>query len=395
MGSAVISLLIFMAVMAIWLNADYLLTLVYLLLGVFIVGRVWSRSAMNGLTASRVFPRRIFFGEKVQIQLNISNSSFLPLVWLQLHESVPVSLTIDGFLQQVISLPARKKVQYEYLLEGRRRGIYPVGPLSIHSGDPFGLTKILSSTVPEDRLIVYPKIIPLTRVRIPSRSPFGTLRHTQPIFEDPSRVLGKRDYLAGDSLRRVDWKASASLGRIQVKLYEPSIALETTVILNLNREDYGMKTRIDTSELAIVVAASLANWITSIRQSVGLITNGMDPDQTQGMLPSIPPRTGRSHLISILETLAKVQLADTQPLAEVLRHELPRLSWGTTLLVITPSIEEALFDGVFQARRSGMNVVLIACGAVPHLAEIRRRADHFGIPLYQILKEKDMDLWRQ
>jgi uncharacterized protein (DUF58 family) len=395
MGSAVITLLIFMAVMAIWLNADYLLTLVYLLLGVFILGRTWSRRAMNGLTASRVFPHRIFFGEKVPVQLNISNSSLLPLVWLQLHESVPVSLTIDGFLQQVISLPARKKVQYEYLLEGRRRGIYPVGPLSIHSGDPFGLTKTLSSTVPEDRLIVYPKIIPLTRVRLPSRSPFGTLRHTQPIFEDPSRVLGKRDYVAGDSLRRVDWKASASIGRMQVKLFEPSIALETTVVLNLNSQEYGIKTRIDTSELAIVVAASLANWITGIRQSVGLITNGLDPDQVHGTLQTIPPRRGRAHLMRILESLAKVQLADTQPLVDVLRREVPHLSWGTTLLVVTPSIQDALFDGLFQARRSGMNVVLIACGAVPHLAEIRRRAEHFGIPLFQILNEKDLDFWRQ
>ncbi len=395
MGSAVISLLIFLAVMAVWLNVDYLLTLVYLLLGVFILGRIWSRRAMNGLTASRVFPHRIFFGEKVPVELNISNNSFLPFVWLQLHESVPVSLTIDGFFQRVISLPARKNVQYQYLLEGRRRGIYPVGPLSIHSGDPFGLTKTLSSTVPEDRLIVYPKIIPLARVGLPSRSPFGTLRHTQPIFEDPSRVLGKRDYIEGDSLRRVDWKASASLGRMQVKLYEPSIALETAIILNLNNEEYGIKTRLDTSELAIVVAASLANWITSIRQSVGLITNGLDPDQDHVTMQTIPPRRGRAHLMRILELLAKVQLADTRLLVDMLRFEIPHLSWGTTLLVITPSIDDALFDGLFHARRSGMNVVLIACGAVPHLAEIRRRAEYFGIPLHQILNEKDLDLWRR
>jgi uncharacterized protein (DUF58 family) len=395
MGSAVITLLIFMAIMAVWLNADYLLTLIYLLLGVFIFGRVWSHRAMRGVTAGRVFPNRIFFGETISVQLNISNSSFLPLVWLQLHESMPVSLSVDGFLQRVISLPARKNVHYEYLLEGRRRGIYSVGPLSIHSGDPFGLAKTLSSIVPEDRLIVYPKIIQLTRLALPSRSPFGTLRHTQPIFEDPSRVFGKRDYIAGDSLRRVDWKASANAGRMQVKLFEPSIALETTLILNLNSEEYQMRTRIDTSELAIVVAASLANWVTGIRQSVGLITNGQDPNRADGMMASIPARRGRAHLMRILESLASVLLADTQPLVDVLRLEIPHLSWGTTLLVITPSIDDTLFDGLFQARRSGLNVVLIACGPVPHLAEARRRAGHFGIPLYQILNEKDLDIWRQ
>ncbi len=395
MGSAVITLLIFMAFMAIWLNADYLLTLVYILLGVYILGRLWSHRAMNGIVASRTFPKRVFFGETIAVQLDVANRSLFPLVWLQLHESMPVSLSIHGFLQRVISLPARKSVHYQYFLEGRRRGIYAVGPLSIHSGDPFGLANTLSSVVPEDRLIVYPKIVPLTRVTMPSRSPFGTLRHTQPIFEDPSRVLGKRDYIPGNSLRRIDWKSSANTGRMQVKLFEPSIALETTVILNLNSEEYGMRTRIDTSELAIVIAASLSNWVTSIRQAVGLISNGHEPNQAAGNPVSIPPRRGRAHLMRILEALASVQLAETQPLVDVLRHEIPRLSWGTTLLIITPSIQEALFDELFQARRAGMNVVLIPCGAVPHIAESRRRADHFGIPFFQILNEKDLDIWRR
>ena len=54
----------------------------------------------------------------------------------------------------------------------------------------------------------------LTSLSLPSHSPLGTLRHTQPIFEDPSRVTGKRDYISGDSLRRVDWKATAATGRL-------------------------------------------------------------------------------------------------------------------------------------------------------------------------------------
>jgi hypothetical protein len=92
-------------------------------------------------------------------------------------------------------------------------------------------------------------------VRLPSRSPIGTLRHTQPIFEDPSRVRGKRDYTTGDSLRRVDWKATATTGRLQVKQFEPSIALETALFLNLNADEYLQRTRLDATELAIVIAA--------------------------------------------------------------------------------------------------------------------------------------------
>ena len=163
-----------------------------------------------------------------------------------------------------------------------RRGYYPIGPLHLRSGDLIGLTEELDTEGGVDHLIVYPKIIPFAKVKLPSRSPLGTLRHTQPIFEDPSRVRGKRDYVAGDSLRRVDWKATATTGRLQVKQFEPSIALETAIFLNLNADEYAQRTRLDATELAIVIAASLANWIVGQRQSVGLCVNGVDPIGTEG-----------------------------------------------------------------------------------------------------------------
>ena len=67
--------------------------------------------------------------------------------------------------------------------------------------------------------------------------------------------------MAGDSLRSVDWKASATVGRLQVKLYEPSIALEIAIFLDLSFSGYKPQSRIDATELAIVIAASLASWI--------------------------------------------------------------------------------------------------------------------------------------
>ena len=103
----------------------------------------------------------------------------------------------------------------------------------LYSGDVFGLTGGETRRLQSDSLTVYPKIVPLTRVVLPTQSPMGTLRHHQPIFEDPSRIFGKREYVSGDSLRRVDWKSTASTGHLQVKLFEPSIALETVIFLDL------------------------------------------------------------------------------------------------------------------------------------------------------------------
>ena len=114
----------------------------------------------------------------------------------------------------------------------------------------------------------------------------------QRLFEDPARPMGIRDFRSGDTIRQINWKASAHTRQLMVKTFEPAISLETAVLLNLHAPDYTFGNLQDTTEWAIEVAASLAAHLVNQRQSVGLITNGIDPlasqqrgfDETTGRL---------------------------------------------------------------------------------------------------------------
>ena len=248
---------------------------------------------------------------------------------------------------------------------------------------------------PAEHLVIYPRIVPFTSVEIPSHSPQGTLRHDLPLFEDPTRVFGKRGYLSGDSLRRIDWKSSASSGRLQVKLFEPSIALETFVVLNLNAEDYYYRTRIDSMELAIVIAASISNWIVGKKQMVGMMVNGRDPLADDGRPQTNPPRKGKHHMMRLLETLARVEMVDQSALVPLLQQQRYRLAWGTTLIVITGSLCNELLDELYQARRNGQNPVLIVAGTDTAEDAIHSRAKVLEIPVHNIATERDLRIWMQ
>jgi len=234
----------------------------------------------------------------------------------------------------------------------------------------------------------------VTNIRLPSRSPLGTLSHTQPIFEDPTRVIGKRDYISGDSLRRVDWKATAATRRLQVKLFEPSIALETAIFLNLNRDEYLIRYQHEATELGIIVAASLANWLARKKQSVGLMTNGLDPLSGGAVAKPISPRAGQGQIARILEMLARVKAGEGLAFLDLIQQERVHLPWGTTLVFITSSADMTFFDEVFVARRAGLNAMLILCGPVAGLQETRARAEYFGIPLLHFQSEQDLDVWK-
>ena len=394
MGDTFFLLLLILGLSAIFLREDSVLTLVYFLVGAYALSRGWSRRAARGVQFKRTFQTRAFLYEKIPVQLELSNPRWLPVPWLQVTDHLPLDLIVPNAYRAVTAIGSYGRRQFTYTLNADRRGYYPIGPLHLRSGDLIGLNEEVDLAGQVDHLIVYPKIIAFTEVKLPSRSPLGTLRHAQPIFEDPARVRGKRDYVTGDSLRRVDWKATAALGRLQVKQFEPSIALETAIFLNLNADEYAQRTRLDATELAIVVAASLANWITGKRQSVGLYVNGADPIGLEEKPRGLPARKGRAHLTRMLEVLARIRSTPCAPFAQMLQHETPRLPWGTTLILITGALDDALFDEIFRARRAGLNVVLILCGTVPDLALVRQRAEHFRIPVQHFTRERDLNIWR-
>jgi uncharacterized protein (DUF58 family) len=386
--------MLFLFFIALLVRDDFIFTIVYLLAGVYVLGRIWSSRVLRSLVHERIFTRKAFCGEEVPVQLTVSNRSWLPVIWLRLIESLPTEIAPVVPLRQVLSLGPRSQIKLKYLLKARKRGYYQVGPLFASTGDLLGLTAEQHWECSPDSLVVYPRIIRLSSLKLPSRSPLGRLRHTQPVYEDPSRVFGKREYISGDSLRRVDWKATANTGRLQVKLFDPSISMITEIALGLNINEYGHNWA-DATELAIIVAASMAEWVIRNKGNAGLSTNGLDPLSDQAICTRIVPRKGQAQLVRVLELLARVQAGETHSLVTMVQQEVQQLPWGTTLVLICGQADNHMFEELFRCRRFGLNIVLVMVGQVSTIRWIKDRCEHFGIPLYHIRNEFDLDPWRQ
>jgi uncharacterized protein (DUF58 family) len=368
------------------------LPLIYLIFGAYVVGGFWSKKAISAIQIKREFTRYAFIGEVLTVRINIENSSLLPILWLRLRESLPVEVSLPGGLNQVVTLPPRGKISFDYSIHCRKRGVYQIGPLDLTSGDLLGFSTQQRS-FPAEAIIVFPRILPIKKISFPSNSPLGSLRHTQPIFEDPSRVLAKRDYVVGDSFRRIDWKTSAAMNRLQVNMYEPSIDLEVVIFINLHRQEFNPRSRIDDSELAIVLAASIANYLTRIRQSVGLFTNGECQDDVVALNAGVPARKGRNHLLLILRTLASIQLAESISFTQLLHKQLPHLPWGTSLVIITNQVDDLFFEHLSQAKSAGLKPLLLLCGVIPHISQATSAAIKSGLPYVHIQDEREVDRW--
>jgi len=370
----------------------------YLLFAVYFFATFWSQRTMNDLRVTRSYQERALLGDVVEVRLEIENRGWLPIPWLFFHDRLPLALISPPFFRRLISLQPHEKRCFRYELHCRQRGWYQIGPLTAGLGDVFGLSFRQRDYAAGVHLTVYPKILPLDELGFPSKSPFGDLRTRQLLYEDPSRVVGVRDYQTGDSLRKINWKVSASSGRLQVRKLEPAMTLETVVLLNVNRSEYDRQHAYAGAEQAIVVAASVINHLAGLRQEIGLLTNGVDPavPDATGLAGYLPGK-GRAHLISILELLGRLNVVDERPFWSELRPEFQRLPWGATLVVVTPRETPELLETIMPLRRAGFNVVLVYVDYPNALVwePAQRHAATLGLTAYRIWRDDDVEIWRR
>jgi uncharacterized protein (DUF58 family) len=310
---------------------------------------------------------------------------------MEVTESVPLDLREDAMPTDVISLAGHEEKHLAYTLRCRRRGYYRLGPLRIEAGDVLGIEQVVMAADEPKPMIVYPQVVPLQRLGLPTRSALVTLPSRLPLFEDPTRVMGVRDYQEGDSPRRIHWTATARTGRLVVKQYQPAIARETLICLDMGFRSYEVRRRHDSIELAVVVAASLASYMMEREHlPVGLATDALDPLDEVRRRITLPPGSERARLMSLLEILARVQAVPEGSFADLLRRESLGLAWGSTLLAVTGSIDDELGQTLLYLKRSGHAVAVILVEPERLRAGVAQEERVPGVPVHRVTSVRDL-----
>ncbi len=367
MGLFIVVLFIVAALM----RVDFFFYVLYVFFGVYLLSRLWVRRGLAQVRVERQTEGRCFWGERHRVEIQVVNDGWLPLPWIHLQERLPQPLGFPPVRNRALSLMPHEKTSFSYELDCRRRGYYEIGPLHLTSGDLLAAGGEVSAETGVSTLVVYPRLVALEDLGLPSRSPFGTIRNPAAIHRDTTRVGGVRDYRPGDSLRHIHWPASAATARLQTKVFDPVISLDTAILLDLERAHYQAGYVAITSELAVTTAASIANRLSAQGQPFSLATNGRDPlAEGDRPNPTLRMRSGQGHLMAALEVLGRVETTEVEPFEAFFQRQLLRLSWGCTVLIVTGTGDD-LPAKVLQLRRSGFRVV---AALVDYHADLERNA---------------------
>ncbi|GHO86842.1 DUF58 domain-containing protein [Dictyobacter formicarum] len=388
---------------------------------VLLITDIWATYCLHEVRYQRhLSETRVLFGEDITLSISIENAKLLPLPVLQVNDSIPRALPLKGqafrktlisnivTLESLFSLRWYERVTRTYTIQCINRGVYTFGPAKLHSGDLFGFISRELQDEAVQHMVVYPLVVPISSFHLPSQRPFGDYRTRRRFMEDPSRVIGVRDYAYGDSLRRVDWKATARTQELQSKIYESTTTYSLSIFLNSSvKLDNYYSIHPALQELAICAAASISNWGLDEGYTVGLYANTpmslQDEEQTMDEAAgehdlqqtiarqlkrrtvSIPPARSEEQRKRLMEALARIQPHMGTPLEETMQRERAHLSNGATVIVITNVISERLMEIMLRMQRSGHAVSLLLVGDNPPPTRIA------GFPVYYLGGEETWD----
>lgn len=298
------------------------------------VFRIWGG---RGVRYERFFSEPyVFAGQRVILAERLVNAKLLPLPWVRIETMMPSMLRFDnqsaemsvssGQLLQnhasLFSLSPFTKVLRKHEVTCARRGVYRLSSLTCSYGDMLGTSSGTLRFVSECEITVLPRLKEAGELPVSARRFVQSVLSTYDAFrENHEHVAGVRDYRSGDSLKQVNWSATAKTGRLLVNKRETMTDNDLIVVLNAELFDAAENRRIAPEEFeeAVSYAASVLYSLISGGGKAGLIFNGTVAGREEIPL-RIQPRAGREHLFELLHLMAVFEPEVRRELSYVLEE---------------------------------------------------------------------------
>jgi uncharacterized protein (DUF58 family) len=321
-GALYILIIFILSLAALNTGNNLLFLILATMLSIIIISGVVARNALKLISLSLQVPENVFVGEKVSIKISARNMKRLfPSfsIWVDNPETRRASLSGRQALEKLAFWKSgraksisrtdrpllRQAAYFAVIRPGEirselvpqtfpQRGPYNLEGLRISTRFPFGLFRRSQRVRTQGRVLVYPSV-----------QDISSYFHLLPFL--PGHLEGKRagpgeslyairKYQPGESVRIIDWKASARAGEMMAHEYAREEESKFCLILDTRIRRSPRAEPAEDFEKAVSLAASLAVHFHDEGSELEFVTP----------VEHISRGIGVDHLYSILRSLALV-----------------------------------------------------------------------------------------
>ena len=335
----------------------------------------WVRLSSRPVHVSRHgVARDLVEGEDVWIWLEVRRTSAVPPPTLVAHER-PGSLG-ERRVELASSWGGHHSARYE--LTRVPRGRYAFGAVRLTIEDPFALARTELEQGEPQALVVYPRLVPLDRLF--SEGGAHAQEGRRLLLQRPTgfELHSVRDYVHGDSLRKVHWRSTARRGQLMVKELEDAPRDEVAVLLDGDRS----ATARDSFDVAVRAAGSILQAHHRRGRRCALVVNSA-ARETQAIASDANWRRA-------LEILAGAEPTAHTPAYALLQADGGIAARSLELVVVTSRVDAPLVDRLVQRALSRRGVSLVYVEAAPGPQPQLLRLQAVGIPVAVVRAGDDL-----
>lgn len=269
-----------------------------LTLGLLVVVNLLVRPRPGSFRIARRFESLNHIGRESTYRFSLRNVSDRYLT-VEVAETLPPELDGDGLRFRILLAPGRE-VSRKVRFVGLRRGEHRMPPPHLRVSHPLGLVEYQEVADLDHRVRVVPGRPAgetewiLTRVALLEETEVRRSRKRGSAQDFESM----REYVTGDEIRRIDWKASARRFRPMVRQYESERGAEVILALDCGRLMGNLVGGVSKLDLAMTPLLDLAAVALRRKERLGFLAFDSEARAF------VPPRAGLKHVNLLLSALA-------------------------------------------------------------------------------------------
>ena len=271
----------------------------------------------------------IFENGDMSVKFIVKNKG-LGIGFVEIYDQLPPQARITkGSNYTLLYMRPWQEVSFEYSLKLPLRGHYHLGPVKMRVKDAFDL--FYNERIEESihSFSVFPEIEILEEQIIKSRAP-KLLSGAMPlnVIGTGTEFYSLREFVPGDSLRSVNWKALARKGKMMVNETVREDVMDVILLLDA-REVSAVGGGKDTPlEMSCRAAATYAKQLLDERNNVALMVYGESVER-------IDLDRGEHHLFKILTALSSATPKGNLKLEIVMKDMLPYIPSGSPIILFS------------------------------------------------------------
>jgi len=314
-------------------------------------------------------------GETVTGELELQSRTSTAFEFLL---DLPRGLVAETPNPQVLRLRPDERRELGCTLRCEHWGGYVVGDFLLRSRDDFGLLVHEWSLERARPLKVYPRGEALRRLLRPMETQTFAGNQVPRARGEGIEFADLREFVPGDRVRRINWRATARRSRPWVTETHPDrnsdVVIFLDTFLEARREDAG------TLDLAVSAAASIVAHYLREKDRVGLVSFG-------GVTNWLTASSGFVQLYRVLDSLLDAEIYLSYAWKEIDHLPVRALPPDALVFALSPLLDERAVRALLDLRARGFDLTVIEISPVPFAPEPSRGLDELAYRLWLLRRE--------